>query len=133
MSHSKPEVAEMLSPAEVAQVFRVDPKTVTRWAKAGKLTWTKTLGGQRRYYKAEVDALLNGHATDDSDEAHDGPMAVPYAEDGAVILDDDCPHCSKTFRYVFTPVQARAAAARLSAAATRAEVDTRFDREGSAR
>ncbi len=35
----------LLTPAEVATMFRVDPKTVTRWAKAGKLTSIRTLGG----------------------------------------------------------------------------------------
>ena len=35
----------LLTPAEVAALFRVDPKTVTRWAKAGKLTSIRTLGG----------------------------------------------------------------------------------------
>ena len=39
----------LLTPAEVAALFRVDPKTVTRWAKAGKLTSIRTLGGHRRY------------------------------------------------------------------------------------
>lgn len=39
-------------------MFRVDPKTVTRWAKAGKLTSIRTLGGHRRYREAEVFALL---------------------------------------------------------------------------
>jgi len=39
-------------------MFRVDPKTVTRWAKAGKLTAIRTLGGHRRYRKSEVQALL---------------------------------------------------------------------------
>ena len=39
----------LLTPAEVAQLFHVDPKTVTRWAKAGKLTSLRTLGGHRRY------------------------------------------------------------------------------------
>ncbi len=39
-------------------MFRVDPKTVTRWAKAGKLTSIRTLGGHRRYREAEVRALL---------------------------------------------------------------------------
>ena len=34
----------LLTPAEVATLFRVDPKTVTRWAKAGKLTSIRTLG-----------------------------------------------------------------------------------------
>ena len=41
-------------------MFRVDPKTVTRWAKAGKLTSIRTLGGHRRYREAEVRALLGG-------------------------------------------------------------------------
>src|SRR5918996_6296357 len=50
----------LLTPAEVAAMFRVDPKTVTRWAKAGKLTSIRTLGGHRRYREAEVRALLTG-------------------------------------------------------------------------
>ncbi|MEU0521133.1 BldC family transcriptional regulator [Streptosporangium sp. NPDC006007] len=48
----------MLTPTEVAIMFRVDPKTVTRWAQAGKLTSIRTLGGHRRYRQAEVLALL---------------------------------------------------------------------------
>ena len=48
----------LLTPAEVASLFRVDPKTVTRWAKSGKLTSIKTLGGHRRYKESEVKALL---------------------------------------------------------------------------
>ena len=48
----------LLTPAEVATLFRVDPKTVTRWAKAGKLTSIRTLGGHRRYKESEVKALL---------------------------------------------------------------------------
>ena len=38
----------------------VDPKTVTRWAKAGKLSAIRTLGGHRRYRESEVRALLQG-------------------------------------------------------------------------
>lgn len=48
----------LLTPAEVASLFRVDPKTVTRWAKAGKLTAIRTLGGHRRYRQSEVQSLL---------------------------------------------------------------------------
>ena len=48
----------LLTPAEVASLFRVDPKTVTRWAKAGKLTSIRTLGGHRRYKESEVRQLL---------------------------------------------------------------------------
>ena len=50
----------LLMPAQVAAMFRVSPKTVTRWAKAGKLTTVRTLGGHRRYRETEVRALLNG-------------------------------------------------------------------------
>jgi excisionase family DNA binding protein len=48
----------LLTPAEVAALFRVDPKTVTRWARAGKLTAIRTLGGHRRYRQSEVINLM---------------------------------------------------------------------------
>jgi len=48
----------LLTPAEVAILFRVDAKTVARWAKAGKLTSLRTLGGHRRFIEAEVRGLL---------------------------------------------------------------------------
>ena len=57
-----PEQEVLLTPAEVAKMFRVDPKTVTRWAKAGKLTAIRTLGGHRRYRRSEVQALLGIYA-----------------------------------------------------------------------
>lgn len=50
----------LLTPSEVATMFRVDPKTVTRWAKAGKLSAIRTLGGHRRYSESEVRGLLSG-------------------------------------------------------------------------
>ncbi|WP_058234798.1 BldC family transcriptional regulator [Devriesea agamarum] len=50
---------KLLTPAEVAQLFRVDPKTVTRWAQAGKLSSIRTLGGHRRYRQSEVESLLH--------------------------------------------------------------------------
>ena len=56
MHHTDPE--PLLTPAEVASLFRVDPKTVTRWAKAGKISAIRTLGGHRRYREAEVRAIL---------------------------------------------------------------------------
>lgn len=58
VSGRSPEAEALLTPSEVAALFRVDPKTVTRWAKAGKLTSIRTLGGHRRYRAAEVYALL---------------------------------------------------------------------------
>ena len=58
---SEPET--LLTPAEVATLFRVDPKTVTRWAKAGKLTAIRTLGGHRRYRQSEVQALMKSQTS----------------------------------------------------------------------
>jgi excisionase family DNA binding protein len=51
---------ELLTPSEVAALFKVDPKTVTRWAKAGKLACIRTLGGHRRYPAEQVRAALAG-------------------------------------------------------------------------
>jgi excisionase family DNA binding protein len=50
----------LLTPAEVAAMLRVDPKTVTRWARAGKLSSIRTPGGHRRYSETEVRTFLNG-------------------------------------------------------------------------
>lgn len=58
------EPEELLTPGQVARLFGVDPKTVTRWAGAGKLTALHTLGGHRRYRSAEVHELLNRHRQD---------------------------------------------------------------------
>jgi len=58
MSTYKNDTEVLLTPAEVAAIFRVDPKTVTRWAKSGKLTAIRTLGGHRRYRQSEVNNLL---------------------------------------------------------------------------
>ncbi len=50
---------KLLTPSEVAAMFRVDPKTVTRWAKAGKLSSIRTLGGHRRYRESEIRELIS--------------------------------------------------------------------------
>jgi excisionase family DNA binding protein len=50
----------LLTPGEVAALFRVDPKTVAKWERDGKLPARKTAGGHRRYRQADVDALLAG-------------------------------------------------------------------------
>lgn len=50
----------LLTPGEVAVLFRVDPKTVTRWAAAGRISSIRTPGGHRRFREAEVRALLHG-------------------------------------------------------------------------
>jgi len=52
------EPEELLTPSEVAAMFSVNPKTVTRWARAGKVSYIKTLGGHRRFKASEIRRLL---------------------------------------------------------------------------
>jgi excisionase family DNA binding protein len=53
----------LLTPGEVATLFRVDPKTVTRWAASGRISSIRTPGGHRRFREAEVRELLEGNET----------------------------------------------------------------------
>jgi excisionase family DNA binding protein len=48
----------LLTPSEVAAMFRVNPKTVTRWARAGKISAIRTLGGHRRFKASEIRKYL---------------------------------------------------------------------------
>jgi excisionase family DNA binding protein len=48
----------LLTPSEVAAMFRVNPKTVTRWARAGKISAIRTLGGHRRFRASEIRTFL---------------------------------------------------------------------------
>lgn len=52
-----PSPEKLLTPKQVAARFAVDPKTVTRWARMGKLPSIKTPGGHRRYRESVVDAF----------------------------------------------------------------------------
>jgi excisionase family DNA binding protein len=55
-----PDLPHYLHTAEVADILHVSPKTVSRWAKEGKLPFLKTLGGHRRYPEAEIRKLVEG-------------------------------------------------------------------------
>ncbi|MFY0409746.1 helix-turn-helix domain-containing protein [Solicola sp. PLA-1-18] len=48
----------MLTPGEVARMFHVVPRTVTRWAEAGKIPMVLTLGGHHRFPADAIHALL---------------------------------------------------------------------------
>ena len=54
--HEAPDA--LLTPSEVAALFRVNPKTVTRWARAGKISAVRTLGGHRRFRASEIRRFL---------------------------------------------------------------------------
>ena len=68
----------LLTPAEVAALFRVNPKTVTRWARAGKITAIRTLGGHRRFRASEIRRCL---------EQLDSSAAVAHGRAGQTISD----------------------------------------------
>jgi len=59
----------LMTPGEVAALFRVDPKTVTRWAAAGRIHSIRTPGGHRRFLATEVHALLARLADDNAPAA----------------------------------------------------------------
>lgn len=64
--HREFEVPEpLLTPSEVAALFRVNPKTVTRWARAGKLSAIRTLGGHRRFRASEIRRCLEEMAQEE--------------------------------------------------------------------
>lgn len=75
-------VEELLTPAEVAQMFRVSPKTVTRWARAGRISAVRTLGGHRRFRADEIRKLLAGveGITATSSRATSGPALPSTAQ-----------------------------------------------------
>jgi excisionase family DNA binding protein len=54
---------DLLTPAEVGRLFRVSPKTVTRWARTGRISALKTMGGHRRFRRAEIEAVLRDSET----------------------------------------------------------------------
>jgi excisionase family DNA binding protein len=80
------ELPDLLTPAEVASLFRVDPRTVVRWWKVGKLTARRTVGGHRRYDRGSVVALLA-----EADAPEDGPRHLRYPHGGVGMA---CHACS---------------------------------------
>lgn len=75
----------LLTPGEVAALFRVDPKTVTRWASAGRISSIRTPGGHRRFRETEVRALLAAvgrRELVDREEVDSALSVSIYLEDG---------------------------------------------------
>jgi excisionase family DNA binding protein len=54
--------SDLMTPAEVAVLFRVTANTVNKWARTGKLNAIPTPGGRCRFRRSEVEARLNGGA-----------------------------------------------------------------------
>lgn len=52
------ELPAVLTPGEVAVLFRVSPKSVTRWAARGEVPSFRTVGGHRRFRRDDILPLL---------------------------------------------------------------------------
>jgi excisionase family DNA binding protein len=71
---------ELLTPSEVAAVFGVDPKTISRWARKGRIAAHRTPGGHRRFTVAEVRRCAAHLASDDParDQATTGAVGRTF-------------------------------------------------------
>jgi excisionase family DNA binding protein len=49
---------KLMTPGEVARLFRVNPRTVTRWARKGRIPSVLTPGGHHRFDELEIRALF---------------------------------------------------------------------------
>ena len=78
----------MFTAVEVARLFNVHPRTVTRWVRDGKLSSVRTPAGHRRFLRSEVLALADGSA--------DGAASHGAAPHGAAshTAEDVCVVCS---------------------------------------
>lgn len=52
-----------MSRAEVARVLQVAPVTIGRWASQGKLPYSVTLGGRRRFRRDDILAIARRLST----------------------------------------------------------------------
>lgn len=58
------ETRELMTPSEVGKALRVDAKTVTRWAERGLIRAIKTPGGHNRFYRTDIEAIVNGETSE---------------------------------------------------------------------
>lgn len=59
---------ELMKPGEIGTILRVNPKTVTRWFKAGKVRGIRTPGGHIRVFAVDVAAMLHPNTSSDETE-----------------------------------------------------------------
>ncbi len=78
---------DLLTPGQVAALLHVDPRTVTRWAAAGRLRAVRTPGGHRRYFRSEVLAIASGPRPDPHESTSRSAAAAVVAEAVALALE----------------------------------------------
>lgn len=84
LRHQRPRREPLMKPADVADLFDVEPVTVVEWAKTGKIRATRTPGGRWRFHPADVEALVAApdRLADENEPApvrehRDGPLMIP--------------------------------------------------------
>lgn len=73
-----------LTASQAAQILQVSPKTVSRWAKEGRLPFMRTLGGHRRFPDVEIRQILTDHTIEGnpfSGIPRGGPRSAVSAEE----------------------------------------------------
>ena len=90
----------LLTPGEVASLFRVDPKTVTRWASAGRIGSIRTPGGHRRFRESEVRSMLASLTSEAA--AADSPL-ISVASSGPRAQRRDGPRLATTVDFTRRP------------------------------
>lgn len=84
------DIEPLLTPAEVAALLQVDPKTVARWAAKGKLPSLRTPGGHRRYRQADVQHFIGDrHETKDNGAVTDTEIVLLTSGDVATMFGVD--------------------------------------------
>lgn len=68
---------EWMTPGEVAAILRVDPKTVGRWAKQGKITYFRTPGGHRRFLRKQIMEMIKDATQEPIGNSTSRSRAVP--------------------------------------------------------
>lgn len=54
--------SRLLTTGEVAEAFRVNPRTIYRWTESGKLPYAcLTPGGQYRYSETTIEIMMSTH------------------------------------------------------------------------
>jgi len=65
LAHTMTMAGEYLSTGEAAELLGVHPDTLRRWERAGRVKAVRTPTGQRRFKRADIEALLHD---DDEDK-----------------------------------------------------------------
>jgi excisionase family DNA binding protein len=86
----KLEFEPLLTPAEAGAYLGVNPRTVSKYAQAGRLAAVRTAGRHRRFRLSVLEAFQAAVQDPPPEPAEHGPITVPG------IAFQVCGHCSRT-------------------------------------